>query len=73
MLFGSDAATDGGQHFLRNPASIELIENLNHDLLRLVQRLEPDVARRLLQDNARALLAIPPPVYRSRPRSRAQQ
>jgi uncharacterized protein (TIGR03086 family) len=59
VLFGSDAATDGPQHFVRRPPNIELVENYNEALLRLAQRLPPDVTRRLLGDNARALFAIP--------------
>jgi uncharacterized protein (TIGR03086 family) len=59
VLFGSDAATDGPQHFVRRPPNIELVENYNEALLRLAQRLPPDVTRNLLGDNARALFAIP--------------
>jgi uncharacterized protein (TIGR03086 family) len=60
VLFGSDAATDGPQHFVRRPPNIELTENYNEALLRLAQRLPPDVTRKLLEDNARALFGIPP-------------
>jgi uncharacterized protein (TIGR03086 family) len=59
VLFGSDAATDGPAHFVRRPPNIELVENYNEALLRLAQRLPPDVTRRLLADNARALFDIP--------------
>jgi uncharacterized protein (TIGR03086 family) len=59
VLFGSDAATDGSQHFVRRPPNIELTENYNQALLRLAQRLRPDVTRKLLEDNARALFGIP--------------
>jgi uncharacterized protein (TIGR03086 family) len=63
VLFGSDAATDGPQHFVRRPPNIELTENYNGGLLRLAQRLAPDVTRKLLEDNSRALFGIPRPSY----------
>jgi uncharacterized protein (TIGR03086 family) len=59
VLFGSDAATDGPQHFVRRPPNIELVENYNETLLRLAQRLPADTTRKLLEGNARALFAIP--------------
>jgi predicted TIM-barrel fold metal-dependent hydrolase len=59
VLFGSDAATDGPQHFVRRPPNIEMTENYNTGLLRLARRLRPDVTRRLLEDNARRLFGIP--------------
>jgi uncharacterized protein (TIGR03086 family) len=66
VLFGSDAATDGPAHFVRKPPNIELSENYNEVLLRLARRLAPDVTRKLLEENARALFALPrgaaPPV-----------
>jgi uncharacterized protein (TIGR03086 family) len=60
VLFGSDAATDGPAHFVREPPNIELSETYNRVLLRLAQRLPPDVLRKLLEANARALFALPP-------------
>jgi uncharacterized protein (TIGR03086 family) len=71
VLFGSDAATDGPQHFVRRPPNIELTENYNASLLRLAQRLAPDVTRKLLEDNARALFGIPAPTFDALPRSPA--
>jgi uncharacterized protein (TIGR03086 family) len=59
VLFGSDAATDGPSHFVRKPPNIELSENYNDVLLKLAQRLAPDVTRKLLEQNARALFGIP--------------
>jgi predicted TIM-barrel fold metal-dependent hydrolase len=59
VLFGSDAATDGPQHFVRHPPNIEMTENYNAGLLRLARQLRPDVTRRLLEDNARDLFGIP--------------
>ena len=59
VLFGSDAATDGPQHFVRHPPNIEMTENYNTGLLRLARRLRPDVTRRLLEENARELFGIP--------------
>jgi predicted TIM-barrel fold metal-dependent hydrolase len=61
VLFGSDAATDGPQHFVRHPPNIEMTENYNLGLLRLASRLRPDVLRRLLEDNARELFGLPRP------------
>jgi hypothetical protein len=58
VLFGSDAATDGPQHFVRHPPNIEMIENYNVGLLRLARRLRPDVFRKLLEDNTRAVFGI---------------
>ncbi|GAA3342019.1 hypothetical protein GCM10020358_35510 [Amorphoplanes nipponensis] len=63
VLFGSDAATDGPEHFVRRPPNIELSENYNGGLLRLARRLAPDVTRQLLEDNARALFGLPRPQY----------
>jgi Amidohydrolase len=60
VLFGSDAAIDGPLHFVRRPPNIEMIENYNLSLLRLARRLAPDVLRRLLESNARALFGIAP-------------
>jgi predicted TIM-barrel fold metal-dependent hydrolase len=59
VLFGSDAATDGPQHFVRHPPNVEMTENYNTGLLRLARRLRPDVTRRLLEENARELFGIP--------------
>ena len=61
VLFGSDAATDGPQHFVRRPPNIEMTENYNLGLLRLARRLALDVTRKLLEDNARRLFGIPQP------------
>jgi hypothetical protein len=60
VLFGSDAAVDGPHHFVRRPPNIELTENYNGSLLRLAQRLSPEVTRKLLEDNARTLFGLPP-------------
>ena len=67
VLFGSDAATDGPQHFVRRPPNIEMVENYNGALLRLARRLRPVVFRRLVEDNARALFGIPRPAYDAEP------
>jgi predicted TIM-barrel fold metal-dependent hydrolase len=61
VLFGSDAATDGPTHFVREPPNLELRETYNRSLVRLVKRLEPAVARRLLEANTRALFGLPDP------------
>jgi uncharacterized protein (TIGR03086 family) len=61
VLFGSDAATDGPMHYVRQPPNIELTENYNLALLRLARRLAPDITRRLLEENARALFGIARP------------
>ena len=58
VLFGSDAATDGPGHFVREPPNIEMRENYNGSLLRLAQRLRPAVTRKLLEDNTRALFGL---------------
>jgi Amidohydrolase/Starch/carbohydrate-binding module (family 53) len=58
VLFGSDAATDGPQHFVRRPPNIEMIENYNVGLLRLARRLRPDVLAKLLEGNARKLFGL---------------
>jgi uncharacterized protein (TIGR03086 family) len=71
VLFGSDAATDGPRHYVRQPPNIELTENYNLTLLRLAQRLAPDVLRKLLEDNARALFRIPSPALDASPGSAA--
>jgi uncharacterized protein (TIGR03086 family) len=71
VLFGSDAATDGPQHFVRRPPNIELTENYNLALLRLARRLAPDVTRRLLEDNARTIFGIPLPTLGAGPSSGA--
>ncbi|MET0415387.1 MAG: amidohydrolase family protein [Actinoplanes sp.] len=63
VLFGSDAATDGPQHFVRRPPNIEMSENYNGSLLRLAKRLKPAVFRKLVEDNARALFGLPRPAY----------
>jgi predicted TIM-barrel fold metal-dependent hydrolase len=67
VLFGSDAATDGPQHFVRRPPNIELTENYNTGLLRLARRLRPDVTRKLLEDNARELFGLDPATFPRRP------
>jgi len=61
VLFGSDAATDGPDHYVRRPPNIEMTENYNIGLLRLARRLRPEVTRKLLEDNARTLFGIPRP------------
>jgi hypothetical protein len=58
VLFGSDAAVDGPEHFVRQPPNLELTENYNDSLLRLARRLPADVFRQLVEDNARALFAL---------------
>ena len=58
VLFGSDAATDGPQHFVRRPPNIEMTETYNTGLLRLARQLRPDVIRKLLEDNARRLFGL---------------
>jgi uncharacterized protein (TIGR03086 family) len=63
VLFGSDAATDGPQHFVRRPPNIELTENYNGGLVKLARRLAPEVTRKLLEDNTRALFGVPRPEY----------
>lgn len=60
VLFGSDAAVDGPQHFVRHPPNLEMTENYNGSLLRLARRLAPEVTRKLLQDNTRALFRLDP-------------
>jgi predicted TIM-barrel fold metal-dependent hydrolase len=59
VIFGSDAATDGPDHFVRRPPNIEMTENYNTGLLRLAQRLAPDVFRKLVSANARSLFRLP--------------
>ena len=61
VLFGSDAATDGPDHFVRVPPNLELSENYNGALLRLARRLAPEVFRKLLEDNTRRLFRLPRP------------
>jgi len=63
VLFGSDAATDGPQHFVRRPPNIEMTENYNTGLLRLARRLRPEVTRKLLEDNVRTLFGLDRPTY----------
>jgi predicted TIM-barrel fold metal-dependent hydrolase len=58
VLFGSDAAVDGPHHFVRRTPNLELRENYNGSLLRLAQRLPPEVTRKLLEDNARLLFGL---------------
>jgi hypothetical protein len=65
VLFGSDAATDGAEHFVRKPPNIEMTENYNGALLRLARRLAPEVTRKLLEDNTRKLFGLPRPAYGS--------
>lgn len=65
VLFGSDAATDGPEHFVRKPPNIEMTENYNGALLRLARRLAPEVTRKLLEDNTRKLFGLPRPAYGS--------
>ncbi|SNY62884.1 amidohydrolase family protein [Paractinoplanes atraurantiacus] len=60
VLFGSDAATDGPDHYVRRPPNIEMTENYNTGLLRLAQRLAPDVFRAFISGNARKLFSLPP-------------
>jgi predicted TIM-barrel fold metal-dependent hydrolase len=60
VVFGSDAAVDGPQHFVRHPPNLEMTENYNGSLLRLARRLAPEVTRKLLQDNTRALFRLDP-------------
>lgn len=67
VLFGSDAATDGPQHFVRRPPNIEMRETYNGGLLRLARRLAPDVTRKLLEDNTRVLFGLPQPDYDMKP------
>jgi uncharacterized protein (TIGR03086 family) len=67
VLFGSDAATDGPSHYVRRPPNIEMRENYNGALLRLAQRLKPQVTRKLLEDNARALFGLAPPAFGAAP------
>ncbi|WP_250008203.1 amidohydrolase family protein [Actinoplanes sp. M2I2] len=58
VLFGSDAATDGPSHFVREPPNIETSETYNASLLRLAQRLKPPVFRQFLETNARTLFSL---------------
>jgi uncharacterized protein (TIGR03086 family) len=59
VLFGSDAAVDGPQHFVREPPNIELVENYNQGLLRLARELPPETFRALLEGNTRRLFRLP--------------
>jgi uncharacterized protein (TIGR03086 family) len=61
VLFGSDAAVDGPEHFVRRPPNIELTENYNQSLLRLAQRLPEATLRALLEENTRRLFRLPAP------------
>ncbi|AGL17074.1 amidohydrolase family protein [Actinoplanes sp. N902-109] len=61
VLFGSDAATDGPEHYTRHPPNIEMVESYNSGLLRLAHRLPTDMFRRFVEDNARELFGIPRP------------
>ncbi len=58
VVFGSDAAVDGPQHFVQRSPNLEMTENYNGSLLRLARRLAPEVTRKLLQDNTRALFGL---------------
>lgn len=58
VLFGSDGAVDGPWHFTRMPPNLEGRETYNGALLRVVQTVEPDVARAYLRDNTRRLFRL---------------
>jgi predicted TIM-barrel fold metal-dependent hydrolase len=58
VLFGSDAATDGPQHFVRQPPNLEAGETYNASLLKLAKRLKPAVFRQFAETNARALFGL---------------
>jgi uncharacterized protein (TIGR03086 family) len=59
VLFGSDAATDGPVHFVRDPPNLEMVENYNQSLLTLARQLPPATTRALLEDNTRRLFKLP--------------
>jgi uncharacterized protein (TIGR03086 family) len=59
VLFGSDAATDGPVHFVRDPPNLEMVENYNQSLLALARRLAPATTRALLEENTRRLFRLP--------------
>jgi uncharacterized protein (TIGR03086 family) len=59
VLFGSDAATDGPVHFVRDPPNLEMVENYNQSLLTLARRLPPATTRALLEENTRRLFRLP--------------
>jgi uncharacterized protein (TIGR03086 family) len=60
VLFGSDAATDGPVHFVRDPPNIEMTENYNQSLLTLARQLPAATSRALLEDNTRRLFGLGP-------------
>jgi hypothetical protein len=61
VLFGSDAATDGPAHFVRDPPNVEMVETYNQGLLALARRLPAGTLRALLEDNTRRLFGLPAP------------
>jgi uncharacterized protein (TIGR03086 family) len=67
VLFGSDAATDGGEHFVRTPPNIEMTENYNQGLLALARSLPRETMRALLEDNTRRLFRLPAAVRAAEP------
>lgn len=58
MLFGSDASVDGPHHYCRHPPNVEGKETYNEGLVPLVRKLGPEVARKVLGDNARRLFHL---------------
>ena len=58
MLFGSDASVDGPHHYCRHPPNVEGKETYNEGLVPLVRELGPEVARKVLGDNARRLFHL---------------
>ena len=56
VLFGSDAAVDGPEHFVRQPPNVEMVETYNEGLLSLARTLPADTFRALVQDNTRRLV-----------------
>ena len=58
MLFGSDASVDGPHHYCRHPPNVEGKETYNEGLVPLVRALGPEVARKVLGDNARRLFHL---------------
>ena len=62
VLFGSDAAVDGPEHFVRQPPNVEMVETYNEGLLSLARTLPADTFRALVQDNTRRLFGLGPAV-----------
>lgn len=59
VLFGSDAAVDGPEHFVRRPPNLQGQQTYNGALLAIARELDRDTVHQVFRENTRRLFGLP--------------